>query len=593
MEYSYLSSFRERHKQELQSAELDKRLLELSALFELSQLLNASLNLKSILDNILLIPMGRMMISRGVTLLKREDQHFEFANGKGIGKEWLGKQIRIEEPPLEPILISDNERDVPWINVFRDLRIELILPLIFQNEHKGLIGFSKKLNGQPFSENEIDFLFSLSNIAAQAIENAQMFEELNRLNRSLDQKIQELNTLFEIGKELNQIFDEQGILKQLSFSLMGQMLVNQFCIALKRDTGWELVFSKGSLFPKDKCSQVIRYCDRLATLTEPRFTETDSELTFFKDLNIQLIVPMDTKGQVGGIIFLGPRMDRKPYGQHQLEFLSTLANITMIALENSRLIKETIEKERLEEELNIAHSIQDRLLPASFPHVPGFDIHGLNIPSKQVGGDYFDVIPLQDGKILMAIADVSGKGMPAALLMSNLQAGLHTLCEENYNLAEITFRLNNLVYKNTSLERYITFFLFKLDSHSGRFEYVNAGHNPPYLLHASNGALEELFTGGIILGFMKDAQYEIGNGQFEPGDFLLMFTDGVTECMNTDDDEFGEQRLEAMIRREAPKRTCQDFNRYLVQRLKDFAGGRDQSDDITVLAVKRLRESTR
>ncbi len=588
MEYSYLSSFRERHKQELQSEELDKRLLELSALFELSQLLNASLNLKSILDNILLIPMGRMMLSRGVTLLKMENAQFRFANLKGIDQAWLGKQIRIDQPPLEPILLSQNKQNVAWMRIFRDLNLELILPLIFQNEHKGLIGFSKKLNGQPFSEDEIDFLFSLSNIAAQAIENAQMFEQLNRLNRSLDQKIQELNTLFEIGKELNQIFDEEGILKQLSFSLMGQMLVNQFCIALKRQEGWQLIYRKGSLFPEDKCQQVVKICKDLASVSEPRFTDKDAQLSVLKALNIRLIVPMDSKGQVGGIIFLGERMDKKPYGQHQLEFLSTLANIAMIALENSRLIKETIEKERLEEELNIAHSIQDRLLPSSFPQIAGFDIHGLNIPSKQVGGDYFDIIPLSEGQLILAIADVSGKGMPAALLMSNLQAGLHMLCEEEYNLAEITYRLNNLVYKNTSLERYITFFIMKLDTKTGRFEYVNAGHNPPYWFQVTRNKLEELYRGGIILGFLRNAEYEMGRGQMQTNDFILMFTDGVTECMNKDDLEFTEERLQAFIRAEAAKRSCASFNRQLVQRLQKFAGGRAQSDDITILAVKRL-----
>ncbi len=587
MEYAYLSSFRERHKKELQSTELDKRLLELSALFELSQLLNASLNLKSILDNILLIPMGRMMLSRGVTLLKKDHDQFEFANIKGIDTRWLGQKIRIEMPPSKPLLLSENLQSSPWIQTLRDLRLELILPLIFQNQHKGLIGFGKKLNGQPFSENEIDFLFSLSNIAAQAIENAQMFEELNRLNRSLDQKIQELNTLFEIGKELNQIFDEAGILKQLSFSLMGQMLVNQFCIALKRRDSWHLIYHKGSLFPKEKCTQVVQYCESLATMTEPRFTADDPDLAFLKKLNIRLIVPMDTKGRVGGIIFLGPRMDKKPYEIQQLEFLATLANIAMIALENSRLIKETIEKERLEEELNIARSIQNRLLPSTFPNISGYDIHGLNIPSKQVGGDYFDIIPVGQDQLIFSIADVSGKGMPAALLMSNLQAGLHMLCEEDYNLAEITFRLNNLVYKNTAIERYITFFLLKLDLKSGLFEYVNAGHNPPYQLHADKGSLEELETGGIILGFMKNAEYEMGKGKLNQDDVLVLFTDGVTECMNTKDEEFGEKRLEEIIRQEAAKRGCRDFNEFLVRQLHAFALGRAQSDDITVLTVKK------
>ncbi len=587
MKVPYLSSFRERHKEELQSVELDKRLLELSALFELSQLLNASLNLKSILDNILLIPMGRMMLSRGITLLKRENHHFKVVNAKGIASGRLNESIEIAQLPKEPVVLSQYNGQSQWLSFFKELKIELLLPLIFQNTHKGLIGFSKKLNGQPFSEDEIDFLFSLSNIAAQAIENAQMFEQLNRLNRSLDQKIQELNTLFEIGKELNQIFEEPGILKQLSFSLMGQMLVNQFCIVLKREEQWQLAYHKGLLFSKEKCSRLLQHVNELTSLSEPKITENEPKFLILKKLAVELVVPMDIKNQIGGLIFLGPRMDQKPYSKGQLEFVSTLANIAMIAIENSRLIKETIEKERLEEELSIARSIQNKLLPASFPSVPNFDIHGLNIPSKQVGGDYFDIISLNENEIIFTIADVSGKGMPASLLMSNLQAGLHTLCDEHYTLAQITTKLNNLIFENTSIERYITFFILKLNTNTGTFEYVNAGHNPPYLLH-SNLTVSELNSGGLILGFMKEAVYEIGKAEFHFGDYLLMFTDGVTECMNLREKEFSEEGVISFLKNFGPKLQCKNFNERLVQTLKKYAGDQPQQDDITLLSIKRV-----
>jgi sigma-B regulation protein RsbU (phosphoserine phosphatase) len=586
MKVPYLSSFLERHKDELPSSELDKRLLELSALFELSQLLNASLNLKSILDNILLIPMGRMMMSRGITILRKNDALFYLAHAKGIPAPWLGKEWHISRLPEGPIILSQTEYSEDWISELHELKIELLLPLLFRDRHKGFIGFSKKLNGQPFTDDEIQFLSSLGNIAAQAIENAQMFEELNQLNRSLDQKIQELNTLFEIGKELNQIFDEPGILKQLSFSLMGQMLVNQFCIILKEGNDWRLAFRKGRLFPEDKCQTILKQCTNFTELKQPQITHNVPELSSLQSYSIELVVPMDIKGQIGGFIFLGPRMDQQPYAQNQLEFVSTLANIAMIAIENARLIKETIEKERLEEELNIARSIQNKLLPSSFPQLPGFDVHGLNIPSKQVGGDYFDLIPVNENEVIFTIADVSGKGMPAALLMSNLQAGLHTLCNEHYSLAQITSKLNHLIYKNTSIERYITFFIMKLNVQTAGFEYVNAGHNPPYLLHP-NGRLDELNEGGLILGFTPNASYEIGQGEFAPGTFLHLFTDGVTECMNEKGEEFSEERLIRFLKTHAPRLTCQNFNEQLVRELKQFAGNAPQSDDITVLSIKR------
>ncbi|NOX89972.1 MAG: SpoIIE family protein phosphatase [Calditrichaeota bacterium] len=587
MKLSYLGSFRERHKNELQSDELDKRLLELSALFELSQLLNSSLNLKSILDNILLIPMGRMMLSRGIGLLKKENDQFKIVNVKGVSKDWLDKTVEIRNFPDEPLLVSEFESDFKWVGFFKELQIELLLPLLFQDENKGIIGFSRKLNAQPFTIDEIDFLSSLSNIAAQAIENALMFEQLKKLNRSLDQKIQELNTLFEIGKELNQIFDEPGILKQLSFSLMGQMLVNQFFIVLRKKSEWQLAFNKGSLFPQAACKKVLSFCDQLSSLKEPLMVHDESDYSGLKKLKIQLVVPMDIKGKVEGFIFLGPRMDQKPYDQLQLEFISTLANIAMISIENSRLIQETIEKERLEEELNIARSIQDRLLPSGIPAVTDYDIHGLNIPSKQVGGDYFDIIRLNEEEIIFTIADVSGKGTPAALLMSNLQAGLHTLCDEHYTLAQITSKLNQLIFRNTSVEHFITFFILKLNCPTGKFEYVNAGHNPPYILHPDQ-SITELLTGGLILGVMQNVSYEMGYGQFNRGDLLLMFTDGVTECMDPDQNDFSEQRVIEFLKTHGNKLSSKAFNELLVERLDQFAGGFPQMDDITLLTVKRL-----
>ncbi len=587
MKLSYLGSFRERHKNELQSDELDKRLLELSALFELSQLLNSSLNLKSILDNILLIPMGRMMLSRGIGLLKKENDQFKIVNVKGVSKDWLDKTVEIRNFPDEPLLVSEFESDFKWVGFFKELQIELLLPLLFQDENKGIIGFSRKLNAQPFTIDEIDFLSSLSNIAAQAIENALMFEQLKKLNRSLDQKIQELNTLFEIGKELNQIFDEPGVLKQLSFSLMGQMLVNQFFIVLRKNSEWQLAFNKGSLFPEAACKEVLSFCDQLSALNKPLMVNDEPEYSGLKELKIQLVVPMDIKGKVEGFIFLGPRMDQKPYDQLQLEFISTLANIAMISIENARLIQETIEKERLEEELNIARSIQDRLLPSGIPAVTDYDIHGLNIPSKQVGGDYFDIIRLNEEEIIFTIADVSGKGMPAALLMSNLQAGLHTLCDEHYTLAQITSKLNQLIFRNTSVERFITFFILKLNCSTGKFEYVNAGHNPPYILHPDQ-SITELLKGGLILGVMQNVHYEMGYGQFNRGDLLLMFTDGVTECMDPDQNDFSEQRVIEFLKTHGNKLSSKAFNELLVERLDQFAGGFPQMDDITLLTIKRL-----
>lgn len=586
--FEHLSSFKERHRDQLPSSELDKRLLELSALFEISTSLNASLELKSILDNILLVPMGRMMISKGIILFETDEGTFEVKQLKGLSHSLLSKKIPIDTFPNAPYLISENTTKAPWVQWLGDTRIELLIPLTGSIHFKGLIGYGKKLSGQKYTEDEIRFLTSLGNIAAQSIENALMVSKLNLANRSLDQKVQELNTLFEIGRELNQFFERPDILKQLSYSLMGQLLVNQFFVSLKTEQKLEIVYRKGSLFKSDRIKDCTKLCSGLETLNSPIILRDQKKYAHLIDLGISVIVPMAHQNTVNGYIFLGNKLDQSEFTEANLSFLSTLANMVIIALENSRLIRETIEKERLEEELNLAKSIQSRLLPERMPDLDGYDIDGLNLPSKQVGGDYYDIIRISHEEYLFAIADVSGKGMPAALLMSNLQAGLHSLASEPYTLDQTTSKLNKLIHRNTSVEKYITFFVMKLNLNSGEFQYVNAGHNPPYLFNGSPEPVS-LEDGGIILGMMPEAPYQLGRGKLNPGELLVLFTDGVTEAMNADEEEFSESGVISFFQNQTHHFSSKKLNESLLNALNTFSKeDPNLSDDITILTIRAL-----
>ncbi len=569
--------------------DFEKRGLELSALFEISKTLNSSHKLNFVLDNILLVPMGRMLISRGVILFRNTENTYQIRHLKGLSKELLNQHITFQPVPDRPLLANSLNDGSAWQFFLKETKIELLIPLKGSMHFNGLLGFGKKLTGKPFSDEEIQFLSSLGNIAAQSIENITMLEKLNSANRALDQKVQELNTLFEIGRELNQIFDRPSILKQLSYSLMGQLLVNQFFVALKQNGKLRIEYRKGSKLNADKVKDCEHLCASIKEIERPLFIGNENKYPKLQALGIRLIVPMIYKNQTSGFIFLGEKLDHSPFSKTNLSFLSTLANMVIISLENSRLIQEIIEKKRLEEELNLAKTIQRQLLPAKMPAIPGYDIHGLNIPSRQVGGDYYDIISLSEDEYLFTIADVSGKGMPAALLMSNLQAGLHSLAGEHYKPEQTTARLNNLIHRNTTIEKYITFFVLILNTRSGAFTYVNAGHNPPYLFSETDGvtALED---GGIILGMMPDVVYQSGSGLIKSGECLVMFTDGVTEAANANEEEFAEGGVIDFFKSRFPLHSSEQLNTLLLEELHRFSNGDPaRADDITILTIKALR----
>lgn len=277
------------------------------------------------------------------------------------------------------------------------------------------------------------------------------------------------------------------------------------------------------------------------------------------------------------------------YSETDIEFLESIVNLSLISIQNSDLFQEYIDKLKIENELSIAREIQLALLPSKIPDISGYDIAGMNLPALQVGGDYYDVVKLTDTKSAIIIADVSGKGTPASLLMANIQSAVHSylkLYEENtFSLTKVTEKINELIYENTASDKFITFFWGILDSENNTFEYINAGHNPPVLL--KNDKLLMLNEGGFMIGIADvGINYEVGNVFIDKDDVIVFYTDGVTEANNSEENEFGEKRLYEIIINNKHNSACSIMEE-IKNSIKEFTRDTSQYDDITMIVLKK------
>ena len=562
---------------------------DFAALLEFSTVINSTLDPDIIYSHTLLTIMGKLLSTKGMVLVAVNGQvrEFEVKMVKGFESASTKSRITIPRVPRSLTMVEKlGPGRHPWAAYFLERGVKIILPLFIADKPIGVLGFSEPYAIRKLLAPEKTYLRSLANISAMAIENSRTINELRDVNRELDRKIQELNTLFEIGKEFGVLLDPEKLVRVLVFSLLGQVGVNRYIVALKEGADMRIAASRtdGGTPQPELLSLLAR--TKNACLVENLVVRNAVDpRPILSALGMCVVIPMQLQDDIKGVIALGEKLSREQYSTTDLEFLTSLANMAVIALENARLFQEALEKQRLEHELMIARDIQKGLLPSVLPQVTGIDIAATNISSLQVGGDYYDVIPMSDERFLIAIGDVSGKGSPAALLMANLQATIRALVPLDLTLSELTGRVNDLMCQNTGGNKFVTFFWGILDSVARTLTYVNAGHNYPYLFHA-NGKITRLDHGGMILGIMETlTPYEEGTVPLLPGDTLVLFTDGVSEAMSRDSEEFGEERLEQTFR-ENGNAGAAEIIEAVHRRIQEFTAGTSQSDDITMMVIK-------
>ena len=326
---------------------------------------------------------------------------------------------------------------------------------------------------------------------------------------------------------------------------------------------------------------------RIDVQEDPKYRDVSRECAAdFEGLHASLMVPLVFQDQVIGLMGLGEKKSGKPFNREDVDLLRTLANQSAVALENARLFQENLEKQRMEEELNIARDLQISMLPASSPKIPGFDIAAVSSPAREVGGDFFDFIEMGDDKLGFIVGDVTGKSVSAALVMSASRSVFRMLSEEQLNVGEIMIRANRRMKKDIKSGMFVALLYAVLDSRERTLSLCSAGQTQPILFSAESGEAVLVQTEGdtFPIGILDDVEYEQTRLRLFPGDRCVFYTDGIVEATNEQGEIFGFERLQELMRG-AGIMNAESLLKEIISKVEDFVGNAPQHDDLTIIVV--------
>lgn len=568
----------------------DQTSFELKTVLETSRLLVESRNPSFIANNLLLILMGRLLVTKAAIFIHDAvSDNYTVNVAKGLP--------RLKEGDVYEIVPDDDLRNSSYFKLseasssFPKLSAEPEKSYFFNlrtsTNHHGFLLLGGKANHSTFEQNDIEFIEALCIISTAALVNSQLFNELNNTYRNLDRRIHELNTLFDLSKEFNLLIDRDKISRIFKFALLGQLFIRTFILIYKDQGNPKLLASSGIKQDpkKELVEDIFNQTDQDVLIIDKNFKASHN---WIKENDIKALIGVSIQNEKVAVIGVGERANKIPFNDADFNFLKSLANLAVISIQKTYFLEDRIDKERMEEELSIAKSIQEGLLPDPIPKVSGVDLAARTISSREVGGDYFDIAKTPDGNTIFAIADVTGKGVPAAMLMANLQSMLHVLLPVELSLSEATERINNLIYRNTPADKFITFFWAKYLTTHKILRYVNAGHNPPLLLRDNLLKFEELNKGGLLLGALETMMpYEQTDIQLNPGDILVCYTDGVDEALNpSGNDDYGVDRLKECILKNR-NGSSTEIMESIIADVRRFSNNK-LIDDLTLLIIKAV-----
>ena len=418
-------------------------------------------------------------------------------------------------------------------------------------------------------------------------------EENKRLKRAVD----ELSILNDLARAIGASLNTQEIIQTIVRRSLRAISAEQGVITLVEEQSHQSMKTLVRTMVSSKEQEHFHFSQALLgwmhlnkkplVINDPKNDERFRGIPWDESIHSLIAVPMMAKSELRGVLTVYNKKDGKPFAEDDQRLLAIIAGQSGQVVENARLYEKEKTLVKMQEEVRLAARIQTELLPKSAPSVAGYDFVGKTIPAQEVGGDYFDFIPIDDNRLAFCLGDVTGKGLPASLLMANLQATLRGQTLTTGSPKTCLERSNQLLYQSTSPEKFATLFYAIIDFQNHQIHYSNAGHDNPYLSSA-RVATKRLKIGGIPLGMLPDFTYEQESVQLEDDSILVAYSDGVTEAMNAQEDMFGEERIAAVIdqHKHAPASEIID---HLVSAVKTFAAGHPQSDDITVVVMRRKK----
>lgn len=596
------------------------QIADLQALNEISLILNQSLDVRTALNDSLAKLVELMGLETGWIFLidpatggRREGRRWRLTAHYNLPPGLAATNVSVWDKPCDcqRICLADNggrafnevhcSRLSSVMEKTMGLAIHSSAPLRSGDRLLGILNIAAP-SWSAFTSRNLTLLTNVGNQMGVALERTQLFDAMQ------ERRIHEQAALLDISQQLLSrrdlddlmLYIVEEVRTQLSAEACAVLLTGQDpdFLYFRAASGWYGdPVGNGYRVPADESTgsgkvmrtQQVMLVEDLEVQDPPLWTADWLDREGFK---AAAIIPLVANDVAIGTLVIDSRVKRS-FSEVEVRFLQLMANSAALAIEKARLHREELRNQRIEEELEVGRNIQMSMLPAASPHIDGWEFAAYFEAARQVGGDFYDLFPLpgEPGRLAVVIADVSDKGVPAALFMTLSRTTIRNIALRGRAPAEVLSWANRYIQEDSQSDMFLSAFYAELNTNTGRLTYANAGHNPPFLWRKSESRFYRLPPSSPLLGVLPDLNVSVSTADLEAGDMLILYTDGITEALNSDYKEFSVPRLEATMRKfllERPNMSTDEFRTAIAEEVREFAGDMVQYDDITLLVIKRV-----